>query len=112
MAVVLEVGIPSVSSGISVAVMAALLAASGAALQGLFRNAMADPYLLGISAGGALVESAGPVRPGVRTDLALESADGPRCVRRVEVLRCWVHRLAPLAFRSALQFLGGGEGRG
>ena len=36
------------------AVVGAGLAASGAALQGLFRNAMADPYLLGISAGGAL----------------------------------------------------------
>ena len=71
-----------------------------------------DVAVIDISAGGALVESAGPVRPGVRTDLALESAEGPRCVWRVEVLRCWVHRLAPLAFRSALQFLGGGEGRG
>ncbi len=30
------------------------LATSGAALQGLFKNSMADPYLLGISAGGAL----------------------------------------------------------
>ena len=71
-----------------------------------------DVAVIDISAGGALVESAGPVRPGVRTDLALESADGPRCVRRVEVLRCWVHRLEPLAFRSAVQVLGRGEGRG
>lgn len=36
------------------AVVGAGLATSGAALQGLFRNAMADPYLLGISSGGAL----------------------------------------------------------
>lgn len=36
------------------AIIGAGLATSGAALQGLFRNAMADPYLLGISAGGAL----------------------------------------------------------
>lgn len=36
------------------AVVGAGLATSGAALQGLFKNAMADPYLLGISAGGAL----------------------------------------------------------
>ena len=35
------------------AVVGAGLATSGAALQGLFKNAMADPYLLGIS-GGAL----------------------------------------------------------
>ena len=71
-----------------------------------------DVAVIDISARGALVESAGPVRPGIRTDLALGAADGPRCVRRVEVLRCWVHRLTPLAFRSALEFLGGGEGRG
>lgn len=32
----------------------ASLAASGAALQATFRNALAEPYLLGISAGGAL----------------------------------------------------------
>lgn len=36
------------------AVVGAALATSGAALQGLFKNPMADPYLLGISAGGAL----------------------------------------------------------
>lgn len=35
-------------------VVGAGLATSGASLQGLFRNSMADPYLLGISAGGAL----------------------------------------------------------
>lgn len=35
-------------------VVGAGLATSGAALQGLFKNPMADPYLLGISAGGAL----------------------------------------------------------
>lgn len=36
------------------AIVGAGLATSGAALQGLFKNPMADPYLLGISAGGAL----------------------------------------------------------
>ena len=30
------------------------LAAAGVVMQGLFRNSMADPYLLGTSSGGAL----------------------------------------------------------
>lgn len=36
------------------ALVGALLAGSGAAVQGLLRNPLADPYLLGISGGGAL----------------------------------------------------------
>lgn len=36
------------------ALVGAALALSGAALQGLFRNPLADPYVLGVSAGGAL----------------------------------------------------------
>jgi iron complex transport system permease protein len=36
------------------ALVGASLALSGAALQGLFRNPLADPYVLGVSAGGAL----------------------------------------------------------
>lgn len=36
------------------AVVGALLGASGAAMQGLLRNPLADPYLLGISGGAAL----------------------------------------------------------
>jgi iron complex transport system permease protein len=36
------------------ACVGAALALSGAALQGLFRNPLADPYVLGVSAGGAL----------------------------------------------------------
>ncbi|MDI9633018.1 MAG: iron chelate uptake ABC transporter family permease subunit [Methanolinea sp.] len=39
---------------LSAALVGAGLAASGVVLQGLFRNPMADPYLLGTSAGGAL----------------------------------------------------------
>lgn len=64
-----------------------------------------DVALVEISHGGALVESSGPIRPGARTDLALDAASGARRVLAVEVLRCWVHALTPLLFRSALRFL-------
>lgn len=40
--------------GLVVALVGAALAGSGAALQALFRNPMADPAVLGISSGGAL----------------------------------------------------------
>lgn len=40
--------------GVVVALVGAALAGSGAALQALFRNPMADPAVLGISSGGAL----------------------------------------------------------
>lgn len=39
---------------ISAVLVGAGLAAAGVVMQGLFRNSMADPYLLGTSAGGAL----------------------------------------------------------
>lgn len=71
-----------------------------------------DVALVEISHGGALVESSGPIRPGARTDLALDVTYGARRVLAVEVLRCWVHALAPLLFRSALRFLVEREGRG
>ena len=35
-------------------IIGALLAASGAIMQGLFRNPLADPALVGVSSGGAL----------------------------------------------------------
>lgn len=41
----------------------ASLAASGATLQSVFRNPLADPYLLGISAGGALGATIGKALP-------------------------------------------------
>lgn len=40
------------------AIVGALLAASGAIMQGLFRNPLADPALVGVSSGGALAASA------------------------------------------------------
>ena len=50
-AIVWEVRTPRVVLGLLVG---ALLAASGAAYQGVFRNPLADPFLLGISAGAGL----------------------------------------------------------
>jgi iron complex transport system permease protein len=40
------------------AVIGAMLAASGAIMQGLFRNPLADPALVGVSSGGALAAAA------------------------------------------------------
>lgn len=50
-AVLLSIRLPRVALG---AVVGAGLAASGAVLQGLFRNALADPALVGVSSGSAL----------------------------------------------------------
>ena len=43
------------------ALVGASLAVSGTTLQGLFRNPLADPYVLGVSAGGALGAASGLV---------------------------------------------------
>ncbi len=50
-AIVWEIRAPRVALGLLVG---ALLAGSGAAYQGVFRNPLADPYLLGIAAGAGL----------------------------------------------------------
>ncbi len=49
-AIVLKVRLPRVMLG---ALIGASLALAGAAMQGLFRNPMASPYVLGLSSGGA-----------------------------------------------------------
>ncbi len=49
--IVWEVRLPRVVAG---ALVGASLGASGAATQGLFRNPLADPYLLGVASGAAL----------------------------------------------------------
>ncbi|WP_210496688.1 FecCD family ABC transporter permease [Microvirga antarctica] len=53
--VVLQVRLPRVILG---ALVGAALAASGALMQGLFRNPLADPGLVGVSAGAALAAAA------------------------------------------------------
>ena len=57
-AVLLAIRIPRVLLG---ALVGSGLAVSGALLQGLFRNPLADPALLGVSAGGALAAAIGIV---------------------------------------------------
>lgn len=49
--ILLEIRLPRVAMG---AVVGAVLAAAGAAYQGVFRNSLADPYLLGVAAGAGL----------------------------------------------------------
>lgn len=62
--------------------------------------------LVTISRRGALVESAAPIRPGVRTELTLDGADGRRWPVGVEVLRCWVAALDPVRYLAAMRFDG------
>jgi hypothetical protein len=57
-----------------------------------------------ISPRGALVESVSPIRPGVRTELTLDAADGRRWPVGVEVLRCWVAALDPVRYHAAMRF--------
>lgn len=57
-----------------------------------------------ISPRGALVASATPIRPGVRTELTLDSTDGRRWPVGVEVLRCWVAALEPFRYHAAMRF--------
>jgi len=57
-----------------------------------------------ISCGGALVESLAPIRPGARTELTLDGADGRRWPVGVEVLRCWVTSIDPVRYRAAMRF--------
>lgn len=57
-----------------------------------------------ISGAGALVESQVPIRPGARTELTLDAADGRRRPVGVEVLRCWVARLDPVRYHAAMRF--------
>lgn len=60
--------------------------------------------VIAISTVGALMESLAPVRPGARTELALEGVDGRRWSVNVEVLRCWVDAIEPIRYRSVVCF--------
>ncbi len=60
--------------------------------------------VLELSADGALVESAAPVRPDARTELGLDGLDGHRHALRGRVVRCWVSALDPLTYRCAVRF--------
>lgn len=50
-AIVLDIRLPRIALG---ALVGGALGVSGAAMQGLFRNPMADPYIVGVSPGAAL----------------------------------------------------------
>jgi iron complex transport system permease protein len=50
-AIIWQIRLPRVILG---AIVGAMLAGGGAAYQGVFRNPLADPYLLGVAAGGGL----------------------------------------------------------
>lgn len=69
-----------------------------------------DVAVVVLSHTGALVESAAPLRPGARTELALEALSGDRQLVPVRVLRCWVVHLDPLRFQCALHFDGAPTG--
>jgi iron complex transport system permease protein len=49
--IIIQIRLPRILLG---ALVGAALASAGAAMQGLFKNPMADPYIIGISSGGAL----------------------------------------------------------
>jgi iron complex transport system permease protein len=72
-AIVFELRLPRIVLG---ALVGAILALSGAAYQGVSRNPLADPYLLGVAAGAGLAASAviayGP--PGASSSLVLPVA--------------------------------------
>lgn len=53
--VLLSVRLPRIAMAV---IVGALLASSGAIMQGLFRNPLADPALVGVSSGGALAAAA------------------------------------------------------
>jgi iron complex transport system permease protein len=71
--IVLELRAPRVALAVLVG---AMLAVAGGAYQGVFRNALADPYLLGIAAGAGLAATLaiayGP--PGTGTSVLLPAA--------------------------------------
>ena len=67
-AVLLEIRLPRVFSAL---LIGAALAVSGAAMQGLFRNPLADPGLIGVSAGAALAATLWlALKPALLTALA------------------------------------------
>jgi iron complex transport system permease protein len=72
-AIVFQLRLPRAVLG---ALVGAMLALSGAAYQGVFRNPLADPYLLGVAAGAGLAASTviayGP--PGASSSIALPIA--------------------------------------
>jgi hypothetical protein len=61
--------------------------------------------IMNISRRGALVASAGPLRPEAAADLLLRSEEGQYAMHG-RVAHCWVDSLAPLRFLSRVVFEG------
>lgn len=72
-AIVWELRLPRVMLA---ALVGATLAAAGAAYQGVFRNPLADPYLLGVAAGAGLGATLGIVTAGSASPLVPAAAFG------------------------------------
>jgi iron complex transport system permease protein len=94
-------------------IIGALLASSGAIMQGLFRNPLADPALVGVSSGGALAAAASIVigdrlLAGSRTPLPFELL--PIAAFGGSLVTTWIlHRIATRENRTSIAiFLLGG----
>jgi iron complex transport system permease protein len=72
-AIVWELRLPRV---VLAALVGATLAAAGAAYQGVFRNPLADPYLLGVAAGAGLGATVGIVSAGSASPVVPAAAFG------------------------------------
>ena len=66
--------------------------------------------VLNVSSRGALLELDQWIRPGTRTEIRLSrplvDGESERVTAQGQVVRCWVHRLAPLRYQAALLFAG------
>ena len=71
------------------ALVGAALAVSGAVLQGLFRNPLADPGIVGVSAGGAL-GATGAIVLGASLPTAVQAVAGPYLVPVCAFLGAWM----------------------
>jgi hypothetical protein len=70
--------------------------------------------VVNVSRGGALLDLGEWLRPGTRTELRLsrpiaDAEPSQQLAATAVVARCWVHRLSPLRYRTALVFSGGGR---
>jgi iron complex transport system permease protein len=100
-AIVRELRLPRVCLGLLVG---AMLAAAGGTYQGVFRNPLADPYLLGVAAGAGLGATAAIAARGAFDDLPLLGGRTPIIVP----LAAFVGALVAVALTYALGAAGGG----
>jgi iron complex transport system permease protein len=94
-AIVTQLRLPRVVLGVLVG---AMLAMAGAAFQGVFRNPLADPHLLGVAAGAGL---------GVTAVIALRSGGGTAALPSAVPLAAFVGALGAVALTWLLGAAGG-----